>query len=173
MDWKTHFESQIDYQIWANRVLFESLSRLDPAALARAEGLHFPSIHHTVDHMHIVLQLWAARLAGEVMDFDFQAIQQPDWGQLKRDLQQSLRSLGHWLAARPDDFFDREIVYLRLGGEPSCTRAGDILTHVMSHFVHHRGQISAVATRLGTPAPEMDFLYYLRDLEAMEARNRG
>ena len=174
MDWKRHFESQIDYQIWANQVLFECLSRLEPAALTKHEGLFFQSIHHTVDHMHTVLQLWASRMAGESpRALDFQTINQPDWGELKRELQQSLRDLGHWLAARPDDFFAREIQYSRLGGEATSSFASDILTHMMSHFVHHRGQISAVATRLGTPAPEMDFLYYLRDLEAMEARIRG
>jgi uncharacterized damage-inducible protein DinB len=35
----------------------------------------------------------------------------------------------------------------------------------MTHFVHHRGQVSAVATRLGAPAAEMDFVYFVRAME--------
>jgi len=173
MDWKTHFETQIDYQIWANQVLFECLSGLEQQALGRPEGLFFPSIHHTVDHMHVVLDLWAARLEGRRQQVDFSHIRQPDWHLLKRQLQQSLRDLGHWLATRDNEFFEREIDYHRLGGEAAHNTAGDILPHLMGHFVHHRGQISAVATRLGAPAPEMDFLYFIRDLEAAEARMRG
>lgn len=173
MDWKTYFESQIDYQIWANQVLYECLAGLAPEALEKEEGLFFPSIHHTVDHMHVVLDLWAARLQGESPSIDFGTIRQPDWSVLRRELQQSLRDLAHWIGARGSEFYDSDIVYRRLGGQLCSHRAADILTHLMSHFVHHRGQISAVATRLGAPAPEMDYLYYLRDLEALEARHRG
>ena len=173
MDWKNHFETQIDYQIWANQILFECLSGLEPDALTRPEGLFFPSIHHTVDHLHVVLELWAARLAGRDATADFHTIRQGDWSRLKHDLQQSLRDLGHWLGARDPGFIDDEISYHRLGGAHTRSGVRDVLVHLMGHFIHHRGQISAVATRLGAPAPEMDFLYYVRDLEAAEARMRG
>ncbi|MCB1907659.1 MAG: DinB family protein [Rhodocyclaceae bacterium] len=173
MDWKSHFETQIDYQIWANQILFESLSGLEADALTRPEGLFFPSVHHTVDHLHVVLDLWAARLAGHDATADFHTIRIHDWSRLKQALQQSLRDLGHWLDAREEAFIDGEISYHRLGGAATRSNVGDVLVHLMGHFVHHRGQISAVATRLGAPAPEMDFLYYIRDLEAAEARMRG
>lgn len=172
-NWRTHFRTQVDYQLWANQILFECLAGLEAEALQRPEGLFFPSIHHTVDHLHVVLQIWFARLEGRHMQADFAHIQCADWNQLKHDLQQTLRNLAHWLDSRDEGFFESEIAYRRLGGDSSCTAAGDILTHLMGHFVHHRGQISAVATRLGAPAPEMDYLYFLRDLEAAEARLRG
>ena len=41
----------------------------------------------------------------------------------------------------------------------------DALTHIMTHMVHHRGQVSAIATRLGSPTPEMDYVYYKREME--------
>lgn len=41
----------------------------------------------------------------------------------------------------------------------------DVLTHMMNHQTHHRGQISAVITRLGGAAPEMDYVYYKREME--------
>ena len=173
MDWKSHFETQIDYQIWANQILFESLSGLEPSALTRPEGLFFPSIHHTVDHLHVVLDLWAARLAGRDATADFHTIRQDDWSRLKAEIQQSLRTLGHWLGDRGEEFIDGEISYHRLGCALSRSSVRDVLVNLMGHFVHHRGQISAVATRLGAPAPEMDFLFYVRDLEAAEARMRG
>jgi len=173
MNWRQHFRTQVDYQLWANQILFESLSGLAAEALARPEGLFFPSIHHTVDHLHVVTQIWFARLEGRHMDADFAHIQTTDWHQLKHDLQQTIRELGHWLDSRDEDFFAQSIAYRRLGGTPSSSVASDILTHLMGHFIHHRGQISAVATRLGAPAPEMDYLFFVRDLEAAEAKLRG
>ncbi|MCB1887579.1 MAG: DinB family protein [Rhodocyclaceae bacterium] len=173
MNWRQHFRTQVDYQLWANQVLFESLSGLSAEALTRPEGLFFPSIHHTVDHMHVVADIWFARLEGRHIEADFSHIRTPDWHTLKHDLQQSIRQLGHWLESRDEALFGQTITYRRLGGAQSATTASDILTHLMGHFSHHRGQISAVATRLGAPAPEMDYLYFLRDLEAAETRMRG
>ena len=43
---------------------------------------------------------------------------------------------------------------------------------MMGHMVHHRGQISAVATRLGAPAPEMDYIYYKRSVDSALAQGR-
>ena len=43
---------------------------------------------------------------------------------------------------------------------------GDVLTHMMTHQAHHRGQISAVITRLGYSSLEMDYLYYKRQIDA-------
>jgi uncharacterized damage-inducible protein DinB len=43
----------------------------------------------------------------------------------------------------------------------------DVLTHLFTHYAHHRGQVSAVATRLGAPCPEMDFVYYRREMERL------
>jgi uncharacterized damage-inducible protein DinB len=45
--------------------------------------------------------------------------------------------------------------------------ARDALTHLYTHYAHHRGQISAVVTRLGAPCPEMDFLFYRREMERL------
>lgn len=165
MNWRDHFLQQTDYQIWANQVMFDSLARLQPDALGRPEGLFFSSIHHTTDHLLVVFRLWAARLRGEAATADFRVISQPDWMQLKRGLQHELRGFRHWLEKQPASYFDGRLSYARLNGELQNNAVSDILLQVMTHFVHHRGQISAVATRLGAPTPAMDYLYFLREME--------
>lgn len=164
-DWRSHFVTQTDYQIWANQVLFDSLARLHPDALVSREGLFFDTIHHTTDHMLVVLQLWKLRLRGESATPDFGRVHQPDWSELKHALQHELRQLRHWLESLPEAQFMARVRYARISGEQQEARLADILTHLMTHFVHHRGQISAVATRLGAPAPEMDFIYFVRAME--------
>lgn len=172
MSSKADFLRQIDYQLWANQVLFDALARLDPAVLTQPQGLFFQSIQHTTDHLLIVLRLWAGRLRGEAPHFDLKTLHHADWVELKHQLQRELRAFRHWLEARPAGFFEATLSYARLGGESARSRVADVLTHLMLHFTHHRGQISAVVTRLGGPAPEMDFIYFVREMErvAQEAK---
>lgn len=165
MDWKAHFLRQIDYQLWANQELFDALAHLEAEALSQPEGLFFSTIHHTTDHLLTVLEIWAARLRGETPQADLQRLYLPEWPDLKHALQHGLRAFRHWLERQPEGFFESRLRYVRLGGEPQENRVADLLTHLMHHFTHHRGQISAVATRLGAPAPEMDFLYFVRAMD--------
>jgi thiamine biosynthesis lipoprotein len=170
--WKSYYIVQADYQHWANDVLFDALSRLRPEALARDEGLFFQSIHHTVDHMLLVSQVWLARLQGSHPAANYRAIQQPVWRELQGALRQETRRLQAWLEGQPAAWFDGELHYTGSDGQTRGMWVRDALTHLFTHFVHHRGQISAVATRLGAPCPEMDYVYYRREVEKLlgEAR---
>lgn len=165
MDWQTHFLRQADYQLWANQVLFDSLARLEPEALHQPQGLFFHSIAHTTDHLLTVLRLWEGRLRGETVHFELKTLHHPDWNELKHQLQHELRAFRHWLEHCPPAFFEGRIAYARLGGEVAESGVADVLIHLMNHFTHHRGQVSAVATRLGAPAPEMDYIYFVRSME--------
>jgi uncharacterized damage-inducible protein DinB len=37
------------------------------------------------------------------------------------------------------------------------------LAHFFNHQTHHRGQITALLTRLTGQAPQLDLIYYLRE----------
>ncbi|CAG0931063.1 MAG: hypothetical protein EFKGCFLK_00303 [Rhodocyclaceae bacterium] len=164
--WKQYFIYQADYQHWANEVLFECLDRLDPKALAEPQGLHFSTIHQTVDHILVVSQLWRLRLQGESPIVDYKRLHHPDWRALKTALRQEMRGLQHWLETKPEAFFESEIAFRSSEGKARRNWVRDVLTHMMGHMVHHRGQVSAAATRLGTPAPEMDYIFYKRAVDA-------
>ncbi len=170
--WKSYYVVQADYQHWANDVLFESLSHLRPEAIDRDEGLFFHSIHHTVDHMLLVSQVWRTRMQGGNLSQNYREIQQPVWRDLQQALRQETRKLQDWLAHQPDAWFDGEIAFQGGDGQTRTMWVRDALTHLLTHYTHHRGQVSAVATRLGAPCPEMDFVYYRRQVQKMliEAR---
>lgn len=172
--WKSFAVVQADYQHWANEVLFASLDHLRPEFLESDEGLFFKSIHHTVDHILVVSSFWRQRLQGSSPSSpDFKAIQHPDWRELKNALRHETRQLQSWLEARDDAWFDSEIFFTRDDGSRHRMWARDVLNHLFTHYAHHRGQVSAVATRLGAPCPEMDYLYYRREMEKVlsEARH--
>jgi uncharacterized damage-inducible protein DinB len=162
ISWRQFFAYQADYQHWANEVLFECLDRLEPAVLKESQGLFFGSMHHTVDHILVVAELWRRRLQGENPNVDLKAIRHDDWRALKSALRQEMRELQHWLERQPDEFFETEIEYRSSDGQTRRNWVRDALTHMMGHMVHHRGQVSAVASRLGGPVPEMDYIQYKR-----------
>ena len=164
--WKSYFVVQADYQQWANDRLFAALGRMDSAMLMSAQDLFFDSIHHTVDHMLLVNQLWFARLRGEAFVADFTKITYPDWNELIEVTQAQVRELQLWLEECDDAFFERQLAYFTTKGEPQQMWVRDVLTHMMTHQAHHRGQISAVITRLGYRSLEMDYVYYKRDIDA-------
>lgn len=56
-----------------------------------------------------------------------------------------------------------EFEYQNTRGEPFRRVRHPVLDHVFNHGTHHRGQISAIVTRLGQPAPAMDLLYFLAE----------
>ncbi len=165
--WKNHFVVQADYQHWANEVLFSALDFLQPDVLGSDQGLYFNSIHHTVDHMLVVSQSWLARLQGDNPTVNYRVIQNPDWRELKIALRREARKLQSWLEAQPHEFFDNQFEFGNGDGKPRSMWARDALTHLFTHFAHHRGQISAVATRLGAPCPEMDYILYKREMERL------
>lgn len=165
--WKSHFVVQSDYQHWANEAMFSSLDYLQPEVIGSDQGLFFNSIHHTVDHLLLVSQSWLARLQGERLVVNYKVINTPDWRELKLALRRETRRLQAWLEAQPQDFFDSQIVYVGSEGRSHSMWVRDALTHLFTHYAHHRGQVSAVVTRLGAPCPEMDFVYYRREMDRL------
>ena len=169
--WKSYFVVHADYQHWANEVLFTALDHLKPEFIDGDQGLFFRSIHHTVDHMLLVSQVWQARLRQEsIAAPDYTRIHQPDWRELKNALRHETRRLQDWLNTQPDSFFDGQISYAAGDGKQKSNWVRDALAHLFTHYAHHRGQISSVATRLGGPCPEMDFIYFRREMDKILAQ---
>ncbi len=164
--WKSHYVVQADFQHWANEVLFAALDHLKPEVLASDQGLFFHSVHHTLDHMLLVSQVWQARLKGETLaNPDYKSIQHPDWRELKNALRLETRHLQGWLDQQPEAFFDSRLDFIAGDGKMKNHWVRDMLNHLFTHSVHHRGQISAAITRLGGPCPEMDFIYYRHEMD--------
>lgn len=170
ISWKNHFLYQVDYQHWANDKLFESCDKLSDEARKRDAGLFFKSIHGTANHLLVVNLLWLGRLQGEPKDYRLNQQIFEDWRELKTALKQTVRQTQHWLQAQPPEYFEGELAYRTVAGLEQRDWIHDVLTHFVTHYAHHRGQISGIATQLGAPAPEMDFIYYRRDMQDSVAK---
>lgn len=172
ISWKNHFLYQIDYQHWANDVLFECLDKLGDDARRADEGMFFKSINGTLNHMLVFNLLWWGRMRGENPDLRPDQSLHEEYRELKVALKQAVRHTQHWLEAQPGAFFEGETRYTSLSGKERINWVHEVLTHYVNHMAHHRGQISAVATRLGAPTPDLDYLYYRHEMQASLANAR-
>ncbi|MFZ5482979.1 MAG: DinB family protein [Pseudomonadota bacterium] len=170
--WKSYYVVQADYQHWANEALFAALAHLKPETLTADEGLPCRSIHHTLDHLLGVHQLWLARLQGADPQVGFRAIQHPVWRELLAALRHETRHLEEWLEARPEPFFEGEVQFTQgeVGRQTLWVR--DALIQLFTRAAQLRGQVAAVACQLGAPNPAMDYLDYRREMAKLldEAR---
>jgi uncharacterized damage-inducible protein DinB len=170
--WKNHFVYQIDYQHWASDQLFSSLDMLSDEARKRDEGLVFKSIHGTLNHLLVVNLIWLGRFKRDPVDYRLDQVLFEDWRELKLVTKQTMRQTQHWLQAQPPEFFEAELQYKNTSSKSQTHWTHDVLTHLFNHFAHHRGQITGVATRLGAPVAEMDYLFYRRDMQETLANTR-
>lgn len=160
---KDYFVEQADYQRWASQELFRCLDALSDEQRKASIGLFFHDIHKTVDHILVVTRNWRARLAGEphkLIDYDVLLFQ--DWEELKPAVLNEFAQLKEWLARKNPGWFGESIEYPGHDDRRRRVTVADGLTHVMTHAVHHRGQVSAACTRLHAPSPAMDFVFYRR-----------
>ncbi len=157
--WKSYFAVQADYQLWANDRLFAALGALDAELLTSAQGLPCGSIYATVARMLEESSLWFARLRSETL-ITAQPDKASDWNRLIEMTQEQARALQLWLEQCDDVFFERQLAYTAAANMPRSLWVRDVLTHMMTYFSHHRGQISAIVTRLGYRSLEMDYVHY-------------
>ncbi|MGQ5522786.1 DinB family protein [Chitinimonas sp. PSY-7] len=165
ISWKNHFLYQVDYQHWVNDKLLESCDKLSDEVRKREEGLPFRSIHGTVNHLLVINLKWLGRLQGEPKDYRHDQQIFEEWRELKLALKQTVRQTQHWLEAQSDAYFDGELHYRTSGGVEQRDWIHDVLTNFVTDCAHCRGQIAGLAVRLGAPSPEMDFIYYRRDMQ--------
>lgn len=162
---KKHFVYQADYQHWANDMLFNAVDSLDEGARQSDQGISFDSIHKTVNHILIVTRNWMARLKQESVTTTAEEHFIADWKDLKNALRHEYRAMQRWLEAQPESFFDDQIEYRENHHTSRMIWVRDALTQIMTHAAHQRGQVAAIAVRLGAPEPEMGFLAYKQDME--------
>lgn len=164
---RDYFIEQADYQRWASAELFKSLDSLSDVQRQADISLFFRTIHKTVDHILIVTRNWRARLAGEFGKVKNDDVPLYDeWEELKPAVLDEFAQLKTWLTQKKPEWFQQVVEYPGSDGMKRRVSVSDGLIHVMTHAVHHRGQISAACTRLHVPSPEMDFLFYIRRKES-------
>jgi uncharacterized damage-inducible protein DinB len=150
---KTHFQRMIDWMAWADR---RTVTAVAGCPAAQVESL--PLLSHLLAAEHV----WFSRLERRTPRL-------PVWPTLTLTECETLaaeNATGYveYLERLGEDGLSEVIEYQNQKGDRFATAVVDILTQVLTHGPYHRGQIAKIIGRAGSPAPETDFIFYVRSL---------
>lgn len=141
--------SLIDYNLWANRLLLESIAPLSHDDYVREMGGGWPSLRATLVHLAGATRAWAERLDGR----DATALPTPDavptLADAARMLNEADARIAAFLAALPPERLAASFTWKNLKGEEKTAPLWTILRHAVNHASYHRGQAAAMLRRLG------------------------
>jgi uncharacterized damage-inducible protein DinB len=155
-------QSLFQFKAWANDELLATLARLG------AESPVSPSAIKALSHTYVVDRIFAAHLRGQKHGFTSANLSRmPSLEDLSADLRASDREYVGYVSVLDRARMAEQIDFAFTDGAPGRMSREEMLMHVITHGVGHRGQISALML-LNSLAPVKDgFTTYLHEAEAL------
>lgn len=147
------FESLFDYDRWANRRLVEVMKNAGPVP---------PRAPNLLMHLLRAQDVWHKRIEdGNHADVEL-------WIEASlEDCAERVEKTDHrWqdlIGALSDGDLDKDVSYKNSEGTAFETPLREVLSHVVNHGTHHRGQIALVLRENGVAPPPTDYIFYVRD----------
>jgi uncharacterized damage-inducible protein DinB len=144
----TDLQLLVTHLAWANRQMFGALRSVDSFASHAGADL----ILRALDHIHVVRSIFQAHLQGAPHAFtSTQRSAIPPLEELDREFE----ALDGWYVDAVASLPPEELVRPRgvrfTDGKVLTMTAAEIVLHVVTHTIHHRGQIDAVMLQTGMP----------------------
>ena len=162
---KDTLERLFQYKAWANDELLTALAKL---------GVDSPITTLAIkafSHTYVVDRIFAAHLRRKAHGYASANLSQmPALDVLSADIRACDREYADYLSALDRGQLAERIDFVFSDGAPGRMSREEMLMHVITHGVGHRGQISAVML-LNSVAPAKDgFTTYLHDTESTTRR---
>jgi uncharacterized damage-inducible protein DinB len=138
-----------DYNLWANRLLLESLAPLSHDEYVREMGGGWPSVRSTLVHLAGATRAWAERFDGRDATLLPTAEEVPALADAARMLNEADGRVSAFLATLGPERLAAPLVWKNLKGEPKSAPLWAVLRHTVNHASYHRGQVAAMLKRLG------------------------
>jgi uncharacterized damage-inducible protein DinB len=150
---------------WANDRLLTELARIgdkSPITMLAIKAL---------SHSYIVDQIFAAHMSGRAHAYtSANAGELPALEHLSADIRKSDREYIYYVSALDRDQLAEQIDFSFTDGAPGRMSREEMLMHVITHGIGHRGQVSAVMLLNAVPPAKDGFTTYLHEAEASTRR---
>jgi uncharacterized damage-inducible protein DinB len=148
------------YKAWANVELLSALARLDAGSPVT------PLAIKALSHTYVVDRIFAAHLRGQAHAFSSANLARlPSLDELSAQIRTTDREYLHYVASLDREQLSERIDFTFTDGAPGRMSREEMLLHVITHGIGHRGQVSAVLL-LDSRAPPADgFTTYLHRAE--------
>ena len=156
------------YKVWADDELLTRLTALGEESPITALAIR------ALSHSHIVDRIFAAHMRGLPHAYtSANASEMPALEDLCRDIRASDREYVDYVSTLDRGQLEERLAFTFTDGLPGSMSREEMLMHVITHGIGHRGQISAVML-LNSAAPARDgFATYLHEAEASTRRRAG
>jgi uncharacterized damage-inducible protein DinB len=162
-------EILFDYGYWANRKLFEVMTRLTPEQFTQPVAGGDGSIRNTMVHALSAEWGWLGRCGGPERGATLNPLDYPTVASLAETWNRVEASVRTFLSTLWDEDLARDVEFAIGGTEKRSMPVGELLQHAANHVVHHRGQISLRLRSLGYTPEDFDLLYYYADRHRLQA----
>ena len=168
---KKHYVTFAGYNAWANRRLYAAAARLGEADYRADRGAFFKSMHGTLNHLLATDRIWMKRFTGEGDAPErLDAILHDDFAGLRAAREAEDQRIVAWIDSLDEARLAGVIRYRRVSTPDEFVQElMPALDHWFNHQTHHRGQAHTILTGLGQEAPELDLLFYQREVIAGRA----
>jgi uncharacterized damage-inducible protein DinB len=153
------------YKAWANDELLSALAKLGSESPITALAIK------ALSHSYVVDRIFAAHLRRTAHGYtSANSSQLPALQDLAADIRASDREYLEYVSTLGSSELTERIDFAFTDGAPGCMTREEMLMHVITHGVGHRGQISALML-LNSVSPATDgFTTYLHQAEASTRR---
>jgi uncharacterized damage-inducible protein DinB len=153
------------YKAWANDELLTALVRLGGQSPITASAIK------ALSHSYVVDQIFGAHLRGRAHAYTSPNLSElPALEDLSVDIRRSDREYIDYVSRLEPRQLAERIDFTFTDGAPGRMSREEMLLHVITHGIGHRGQVSAVMI-LNSVAPAKDgFTTYLHESEAASRR---
>ena len=156
------------YKASANDELLTALARLGPES--PVTGLAIKALSHT----YVVDRIFAAHLRRKPhLYISANLNQMPTLDDLSADIRATDRECIDYVCAVDDVQLAERIDFTFTDGAPGRMSREEMLVHVITHGVGHRGQVSALMLLNGLAPAKDGFTTYLHEAEAATRRRKA
>lgn len=153
------------FKVWANDELLSALAKLD------RDDLVVKLATKALSHSNVVDQIFAAHLRQTDHNYTSANLSElPTLEDLSADIRTTDRKYVDYVSTLRGDQLAEQIDFAFTDGAPGRMSREEMLMHVITHGVGHRGQVSAVMLLNSVPPANDGFTTYLHQAEALMRR---
>jgi len=149
---KQYFRKLIQYNNWANSRILVNIKD------------HFnddEAILKLFSHIISAQYIWLLRIKG-LPTTPFPVWQIYNTNELESMTAESTENWLQYIEGHRMETFEEMIFYQNSEGKKFESTIAQIITHVVNHGTHHRGQIAMLMRQKGVAPPQNDYIFYTR-----------
>jgi uncharacterized damage-inducible protein DinB len=162
---KKYLKSLLEYNAWANSVLYKKVMELPSEEIMKERKTSLQSIFVSLNHLLAVDQIWLAHMQG--LKHNIKVLRETlhkDMTSLWKARQDMEITLLDYLQSLTEDGLEEVIDYELIGGNQGSLSRAMCLTHLVLHGSYHRGWIADMFGQAETQPALIDIPVYERTI---------